>query len=114
MELTTKVITATVKFSVEGFHNWPNAPETRKYLADKHRHMFYVNVTIQVVHTEREIEFHDLLDFCKENFPGGDMGASSCETMAEQLANKITLRYSRRVTVSVFEDDEVGATVTYQ
>lgn len=65
---------------------------------------------MEVRHEEREIEYHDLLDFCKGHFPGGDMGTQSCETMARTLATKIAVRYPKRqITVSIFEDGEVGA-----
>ena len=68
---------------------------------------------MQVFHDEREIEYHDFLDFCKQHFPGGDMEASSCETMARGLAQQITASFPGRfVEVSVLEDNEVGAVVT--
>lgn len=99
-----------VRFAVEGFHNWPDAAGDRSYLAARHRHMFHVEVQIAVTHNDREIEFHDFLDFCKANCAKGELGAYSCEDIAEDLINKITLwRSGRKVIVKVFEDGEVGA-----
>jgi len=104
-------VSAIVRFAVPGFHRWPDARGIRAYLAQRHRHLFHVEVTISLVHNERDMEFHDLLDFCENAFPGGDMGNDSCETMATKLAEHITSEFHRSVSVSVFEDGEVGATV---
>lgn len=103
---------AVVRFTKEGFHCWPSAPLSRAYLRDSHRHLFFVEAQIEVHHNEREIEFHDFLDFCRGQFQGGDMGAKSCETMASELLQQITRQWPGRfVEVSIFEDGEVGAIV---
>jgi len=107
-EMKARVI---VRFQVPGFHHWPQAAGERTYLANNHRHLFYVEVTIPVMHEQREVEFHDLLQFCKDSFPGGEMGPKSCETMAIELAKKVASHYDREATVSIFEDGEVGAWV---
>jgi len=107
------MLRAVVRFRVEGRHHWPEAPIERAYLRYMHRHMFHVEVTITVGHQEREVEYHDLLTFCKKNFPGGDLGSRSCETMAVELLEKICKEYpDRTYVVSVFEDGENGATVS--
>jgi hypothetical protein len=103
--------TIFVRFTVAGFHHWPDAPPHRAYLAQHHRHLFHVQVRMPVKHAERELEFHDLLDQAHEWFPGGDLGAQSCETMAAELGNKLARFYQRTVEVTVSEDGEVGATV---
>ncbi len=98
-----------VTFTVEGFHRWLGAPAQRAYLEARHRHLFHVRVEVVVGHADREIECHDLRDFCLEAFGGGEMGSQSCEMMAEGLAQKITRRFGkRRVMVEVMEDGEVG------
>ena len=104
-------ISAIVRFAVPGFHRWPGATGQRMYLALRHRHLFHVEVSVPLTHGEREIEFHDLLDFCKGAFPGGEMGDASCEAMAESLGKEVARQFDRRATVSVFEDGEVGAIV---
>jgi len=105
---------ACVRFTCQGWHCWPDAPEKRKYLASSHRHLFHIEVQIEVSHAEREIEYHDLLDFCQEKFVGGDMGSWSCETMAQYLIKEVASQYpGRPLLVSVYEDGEVGAVVTY-
>lgn len=104
---------AIVRFQKEGFHMWSDAPPARSYLAQRHRHMFHVEAQIALKHDEREIEFHDFLDFCKANFPGGELGSQSCETMARKLIDLIYRKWPyRAISVSVFEDSEVGAIVS--
>lgn len=108
---TTKI---EVRYRVEGWHHWPNAPTSRYYLASSHRHLFHVTASVDVTGHDREIEFHDFLDFCKGVFSGGQRGAQSCEMMAKELLDKITARYGNRAaSVSIFEDGEVGAVVTF-
>lgn len=110
--MTTFTTNAIVRFQVPGFHCWQGATGDRAYLADRHRHLFHVEVKIAIFHNDRELEFHDFLDFCRANFPGGEMGGQSCEMMAETLIKAIQTRYpGRSMTVSVFEDGEVGAEV---
>jgi len=68
-----------------------------------------------VFEDDREVEFHDFLDFCKAEFMGGQLAGFSCEHLARGLGTKITRAYvGRRVMVSVFEDNEVGARVTLE
>lgn len=107
-------IDIVVRFTAEGWHCWPNAPEARAYLRASHRHLLYVEVQMQVLHNQREVEFHDLLDFAKKAFGHGDFGAASCETLATRLLDQICMMYSdRRTVVRVFEDNEVGAVVSF-
>lgn len=109
----------TVRFEIVGFHHWSGAPPARDYLASNHRHKFYIEVSVEVTHDDREIELHDLLIFCKRNFTstaaGENFSDQSCEMIAKHLLNSVTREYgSRRVTVSVFEDGEVGAEVIFE
>ena len=99
-----------VKYDVIGFHCWPEADGDRNYLADRHRHKFFYRVAIGVEHHDREIEFHDFLDFCKSNTLQGEMGRCSCEDMARHLIEKIADRWpNRNIEVEVSEDGEVSA-----
>ena len=103
-----------VRFQKSGFHLWPNPTKGREYLGQLHRHLFYIEAEIETHHNEREIEFHDFLDFCQEHFKGGNMGALSCESMAERLIEKITARYPKRqLEVRIFEDNEAGARLCF-
>jgi hypothetical protein len=62
---TTTTMTITVRWTHPGFHAWPEAPPNRAYLRDRHRHLFYYELTIPVTHADRQVEFHDLLEYAK-------------------------------------------------
>ena len=101
-----------VRFSFEGFHYWKDATEHRDYLKNRHRHIFYVELRCPVVHDDREIEFHDLIDEGKQFFKDGEMNNMSCEMMARKLSEDLSSKYYRTFTASVSEDNECGATIT--
>jgi hypothetical protein len=104
--------TAVVRFRVPGWHAWVNAPAHRRYLSFAHRHLFHVEAELAVLHDDREVEYHDLLDFCVARFPAGQYGGKSCEMLARELAEELVRQYpGRAVRVSVFEDGEVGSQV---
>ena len=108
---------AVVRFRREGFHNWPGAEGRRAYLAQRHRHLFHVEVKLEVWDNEREVEYHDLLEYCTHLWDtelGREMGGLSCESMAHYLLAQISRHFGekRRLSVSVFEDGEVGAVLT--
>jgi len=103
--------TIFVRFTQPGFHHWPEPTGDRAYLGERHRHLFHVDVRMQVEHDDREVEFHNLLDLARSLFPGGELGGQSCEMMARSLGEKIARRYGRAVQVTVSEDGEVGAVV---
>jgi hypothetical protein len=79
-----------------------------------------VRVALQVHHDEREIEYHDLLGFCREQFiarsdsdgneiSGWEFGPQSCETLARNLIRALHSAYpGRGGSVEVMEDGEVG------
>lgn len=100
-----------VRFRRVGFHRWPGASGKRAYLAFPHRHVFHVEVSMDVGHDEREVEFHDLLDAAQEEFGGEDRGTMSCEAMARELGKKLARRFGRAVVVCVSEDGEAGSRV---
>jgi len=103
----------SVKFVFEGFHNWPAAPIHRLYLRKRHRHLFHVDVQVELHHDNRDIEFHDLLDFCKSNVER-ENGSMSCEAIGKKLIATLSQRFPGRwLNVSIFEDGEVGAISTH-
>ena len=100
-----------VRFVVEGFHHWPEAPPHRAYLAARHRHLFHVEVGVAVTQEDRQIEFHDLRDWCVQHFPPGDYGAQSCERLARGLLTALEVPCPGCARwVSVWEDGECGRT----
>ena len=106
-----------VRFTREGWHRWQGAPPHREYLNTEHRHLFYFEVGLQVFEDDREVEFHELLHWSRQQVRyDGDFDTQSCEMIARDLLQKIIDRFSnpkRSAYVSVFEDNEVGAKVTY-
>lgn len=103
-----------VKWTREGWHCWPEADGVRDYLASRHRHLFYYVLTVSVKHNDREIEFHDLLEFARENSVGGELGRRSCEDMAEVVLKAVRDKYpGRAYSCEVWEDNEVGAIVSW-
>jgi hypothetical protein len=109
--------TVTVRWEQVGFHCWPEAAGVRQYLSTRHRHKFFFTLTVDVFHNDREIEFHDLLDFAKGIIIEQELGRQSCEDLATTIIDAVVAKYpqtatTRTIRVSVFEDNEVGATLT--
>ena len=108
-----------VSFSVEGFHNWPEAKEifpTVGFLSDRHRHMFGFRCYAKVTHTDRDEEFilmqRRLKRGLRRDFYNGDadaleFGRMSCEDIGEYILEKNPNLYK----VEVWEDWENGAIV---
>lgn len=100
-----------IRFTFAGFHRWEGAPEHRSYLAERHRHLFGVEVKCLVNNDDREIEFHDLLDESRDFFNEPERRDQSCEMMARALGEYLSRQYQRAFTVIVSEDNECGAQV---
>lgn len=108
-------------FAKEGIHCYPaaaDAPDLREvsFLAHPHRHMFHFRVEIAVVHNDRDIEFILAKRYCESLFSSGtiEMNHQSCEMLAESLLNQLKDTYAgRSISVSVSEDNENGAVVSY-
>ena len=108
------MIWAAIKTTFEGFHCWPDAPDTESYLRNPHRHIFYVYLHIQQFADDRDIEYHALKKWLdgiirKNVLP---LHTKSCEQIAITIKGAAEIDFpSRYVKVSVFEDDENGAIV---
>jgi hypothetical protein len=112
----TETATIFVRFTFAGFHRWAGAPPQRSYLADRHRHLFHVEVRMQVGHDDREVEFHDVIDRARAIFEyelstNGNFGCHSCEMLARELGGRLARLYQRHITTIVSEDGECGAQV---
>ena len=111
-----QTVCITVNTQYEKIHRYDNAPEAVRYLRYPHRHTFYVSVSIQVYSNDRELEFI----LCKHNIDSFIANSkdewaetSSCEMMARYILNFLEKEYGehRLYKVSVFEDNENGATI---
>lgn len=116
-----------VNWSKEGIHFYPGADTDPKlatgewddvsFLGVPHRHIFHFNVSIEVEHNDRDIEFIQLKRWIDRLYSQGtlELDYKSCEMMAEDLAQEITKRYpGRNFKVTVSEDNENGATLTFK
>lgn len=109
-----------VTFQKAGFHRYPDA-DTNPVLADvaylgqKHRHLFKFNVQIAVVHNDRDLEFHQVLNYCESLFAGTlDIDFKSVEMLADDLYIQLIEKYPNRdMKIGVSEDGECGCLIEY-
>jgi hypothetical protein len=117
-----------VTFRKEGIHRYPAAETDPKlktgdkydvsFLAYPHRHIFHFTVAIEVTHNDRDVEFIQFKRWLEELY-SGDQGVlsldyKSCEMICDDLYEVIATRYpDRKIEITVSEDGENGATITY-
>jgi 6-pyruvoyl-tetrahydropterin synthase len=125
-----------VRTQFEAQHRYPDAPEEVAFLRNMHRHMFHVEVQIEVSHDDRELEFLLVKRDLDEVLAGRDapkptswpdreyygmptLQNLSCEAVARLVRKYLKAKYPpttslpyRRIHVKVFEDGENGAYVT--
>lgn len=99
------------------FHQYPDAPEQVAFLREPHRHVFHVLAQLYVQHDDRDLEFFmvqaKLNAFLRE-WEGENLGARSCEMLAEAIALYLEACYPERVRlVSVSEDGENRGVMEY-
>ena len=115
-----------VTFQKEGVHLYPAAKDDPKlatggwddvsFLGVAHRHIFHFRVAIDVFHDDRDIEFIQFKRWLESLYATDilELNHRSCEMIAEELAQEIHNKYpNRSVTISVAEDNENGATMTF-
>ena len=106
-----------VTFQKPGVHRYPAAPDDVQYLRAPHRHLFKFKVKIQVWHDDREIEFHQFLNWVEGLYSGEQslsLNNSSCEMISDSLAAIIQSRYpDRLLQIEVWEDGECGSVSSY-
>lgn len=99
--------------TIEGFHQYPDAPAFCDYLAARHRHIFVVRCSFVVTHNNREIEINtkqgEIKTFLCENFGEPcEFGNMSCEDIADDLMHA----FADMNECCVLEDGYGGATLT--
>lgn len=114
-------VTVWARVALPGLHRWPNAPEHRAYLRNRHRHLFHVLAAVQVRHHDRDVEFHDLGDMIRSWWRSAgahpvtsvrECGEKSCEHLARELWSHLDQHKLAVARVEVSEDGECGATLT--
>jgi hypothetical protein len=120
------VRTIFVRFQKEGIHKYPAAATDPNlatgdeydvsFLATPHRHIFHFEVTIEVFHNDRDIEFIQFKRWLENQYSQGilQLDYKSCEMISDDLYDVIATRYPKRnVVIQVSEDNENGATIVY-
>jgi hypothetical protein len=109
-----------VTFQREGIHKYPAAATDPNladvsFLANEHRHIFHFKVAIEVTHNDRDIEFIQFKRWLEALYQGTlQLNYKSCEMICDDLYEVIATRYPDRfVEITVSEDGENGATITY-
>ena len=109
-----------VTFRREGIHRFPAAGTDPKladvaFLANEHRHIFHFNVSIEVFHNDRDIEFIQFKRWLESLYQGTlELNYKSCEMISDDLYEVIASRFpGRDIVITVSEDGENGATIRY-
>ena len=115
-----------VTFRKEGIHKYPAAATDPalatgdeydvSFLGTPHRHIFHFEVAIEVFHNDRDIEFIQFKRWLEKLYAGGtlELNYKSCEMISDDLYEVIAARYpGRDIEITVAEDGENGATISY-
>lgn len=118
--------TIFVRFQKEGIHKYPAAATDPalatgdeydvSFLATPHRHIFHFEVSIEVFHNDRDIEFIQFKRWLENQYSQGilELNYKSCEMISDDLYDVIATRYpDRSVAIQVSEDNENGAHIVY-
>jgi len=115
-----------VTFQKEGVHLYPAAKDDPllatggwddvSFLGVAHRHIFHFTVAIDVFHDDRDIEFIQFKRWLESLYATNtlELNHRSCEMISEELAQEIHNKYpNRSITITVAEDNENGATMSF-
>ena len=118
--------TIFVRFQKEGIHKYPAAATDPalatgdeydvSFLATPHRHIFHFEVSIEVFHNDRDIEFIQFKRWLENQYSQGilQLDYKSCEMISDDLYDVIATRYpDRSISIQVSEDNENGASIVY-
>ena len=96
-----------------GFHRWPDAPVEVSFLRSRHRHLFHVELRVEVNHDDREVEFlllqKALEEWIQETITNSDTSTWSCEAWCRAMIQIAWFGNYFASYVSVSEDGENGA-----
>jgi hypothetical protein len=116
-----------VTFQKEGIHKYPAAltdPNLAtgdeydvSFLGYPHRHIFHFKIEIEVFHNDRDIEFIQFKRWLESLYANGtlQLDYKSCEMICDELAEIINSKYpNRKLNIKVSEDNENGASCSYE
>ena len=106
--------TVELAFTVEGFHNYPNAPDKVKFLSHNHRHSFDVKCGYEVKDLNREKEIflcrEKVIKYIYETYKNPcRFNNMSCEMIAKEIL--IFGLKDNMIWCSVWEEKTGGAKV---
>jgi len=108
-----------IRTQFEGIHMYPGAVALPgvEFLANPHRHMFHVEVQLDVRHEDRELEFilvkRDIDSYLSDK---SNCDYKSCEMISDGIANYLdgqSRYWNRHCTIIVSEDGENGSITHY-
>lgn len=115
-----------VTFRKEGIHRYPAALTDPKlatgdeydvsFLGHPHRHMFHFKVYLEVLHSDRDVEFIQFKRWLENLYSKGtlELDHKSCEMIADDLHDQIAAKYTdRKIWIEVSEDGENGCIKQY-
>jgi hypothetical protein len=110
-----------VTFQKAGFHKYPAAAtdpnlQDVSYLGTRHRHLFKFKVQIEIYHNDRELEFHQVLNYCESLYQQNqlEIDYKSVEMLADDLYDQLAIKYpGRNIKIEVSEDGECGCVIEY-
>lgn len=110
-----------VTFQRKGLHKYPLAAsdptlQDVSYLGDTHRHLFKFKISIEIFHDDRDIEFHQFLNWIESQYENKILilDFKSCEMISDDLHTIISNKFAGRDTIiEVSEDGECGVTCYY-
>lgn len=110
-----------VSIQQEGIHKYPDAltnPKLAdvKFLGYPHRHIFHINIRVEVFHDDRDIEFILFKRYINSLFSNStvELDYKSCEMLSDDLYEHISRDYPNRdVVIKVFEDGENGSVIEF-
>lgn len=110
-----------VTFQRKGIHFYPQAATDPaladvSYLGHEHRHLFAFKVWIEIFHEDRELEFHQFLNWVESLYDSGVLALNhkSCEMISNDLAEHIHAKFpGRNFAIDVSEDKECGSFIQY-
>lgn len=115
-----------VTFRKEGLHKYPAALDDPKlatgdeqdvsFLGYIHRHIFHFKVELEVFHDDRDVEFIQFKRWLESLYADGtlQLDFKSCEMICDDLSDTINTKYpNRKMTITISEDGENGATCSY-
>jgi hypothetical protein len=116
-----------VTFQKEGIHKYPAALTDPglatgdeydvSFLGYPHRHIFHFKIEIEVFHNDRDIEFIQFKRWLESLYANGtlQLDYKSCEMICDELAEIINSKYpNRKLNIKVSEDNENGASCSYE